>query len=294
MKLSQLALFLDTCDTGSITEAAKRCGKNRTTVSSALSALEDELGVSLLQRTGNQVQLTEIGDAIRNDAERILMIANDIHAKCQQHLEGVESALRIARDDALPEAFWRQLVHDLSIKFPNSSLSIYVAPPPELDEMVEQNMVDMAFCLLPTDDNLPNNQYTQLGQIRMMSVARADHPLNQLSEVLSDDLAHATEFVLAAIKDQSLTAVSPTSSNYIALTFYEHLRNAVLDGNGWSTVPSVLINSYLRDGTLKVLNHYQSMRWQPYGVIYGKHIQLGSVSRWLSSQLEAYLDKESN
>ena len=189
MKLSQLALFLDTCEAGSITEAAKRCGKNRTTVSSALSALEDELGVSLLERSGNQVQLTEIGESIRSDAERIIMIANDIHAKCHQHLEGVESALRIARDDALPEAFWRQLVHDLSVKFPNSSISIYVAPPPELDEMVEQNMVDMAFCLLPTTDNLPNNQYALLGQIRMMSVARADHPINQLSEVLGDDLA---------------------------------------------------------------------------------------------------------
>ena len=137
MKLSQLTLFLETCAAGSITEAAKRCGKNRTTVSSALSAFEDELGVQLLQRTGNQVTLTEIGEAIKNDAERITMIANDIQAKCQQHLQGVESTLRIARDDALPESFWRQLVHDLSVNYPNSRISIYVAPPPELDEMAE-------------------------------------------------------------------------------------------------------------------------------------------------------------
>ncbi|GHA52109.1 LysR family transcriptional regulator [Photobacterium aphoticum] len=294
MKISQLEMLIETGACGSIAEAARKLGKSRTTVSAALSALEDELGVALLERSGNQVQLTDIGESIKNDCERIAMIAGDIHAKCTQHHQGVESALRIARDDALPEPFWRQLVHDMRVQFPNTSVSVYMAPPPELDEMVELDMVDVAYCLLPNTDSLPHNYHSKLGQIRMMSVAHSKHPLSQLSKVVSADLARYTEFALAAIDDEGLKAVSPASSNYIALPFYEHLRNAVLDGIGWSNVPSVLINNYLRDGTVKVLNHYQAMKWQPYGVIHSKNRPQGILTQWLAAQLEAYLDDESH
>ena len=89
MKISQLEMFLAISESGSIAEAARRVGKSRTTLSSSLSALEDELGVELLQRTGNQVMLTNIGQVIKNDCERMVMIANDIAGRCEQHLQGV-------------------------------------------------------------------------------------------------------------------------------------------------------------------------------------------------------------
>ncbi|PSW17628.1 LysR family transcriptional regulator [Photobacterium sanctipauli] len=294
MKISQIEMFLEASISHSISEAARKLGKSRTTVSSSISALEDGLGVELFKRSGNHVELTPIGEAIKNDCERILMIAGDISAKCQQHLGGFESVLRIARDDALPEAFWRKLVHKMSLEFPNTSVSVYVAPPPELDEMVEDSKVDVAFCLLPQADSLSKNHYLKLGQIRMMSVAHANHPLSQLSKVVSSDLERYTEFALSVYDDETgVKALSPASSNYIALPFYEHLRDAVLDGNGWSVVPSVLINPSLRSGSVKVLNHYQAMRWQPYGVIHSRNSQQGALTYWLSEQLERYLQKHS-
>ncbi|MGF1700378.1 LysR family transcriptional regulator [Photobacterium makurazakiensis] len=289
MKITQIEMFLEASVSNSISEASRKLGKSRTTVSSTINSLEDTLGVELFKRSGNHVELTPIGEAIKNDCERMMMIAGDINAKCQQHLGGVESALRIARDDALPESFWRQLVHKMSSEFPNTSVSVYVAPPPELDGMVEENKVDVAFCLLPQAESLSKNHYLKLGQIRMMSVAHANHPLCQLSNVVSSDLERYTEFALSAFDDEGLKAVSPASNNYIALPFYEHLRDAVLDGNGWSIVPSVLINTSLRDGTVKVLNHYQSMRLQPYGVIHTSNSQQGALTYWLSEKIEHYL-----
>ncbi|KLV08879.1 LysR family transcriptional regulator [Photobacterium aquae] len=293
MKIHQLEMFLETCIYGSIAEAARRLGKSRTTVSASINALEDQLGVTLLHRTGNQVILTEIGEAIKNDCERMVMIAGDIRAKCSQSMAGIESAIRIARDDALPEPFWRQLITEMSLQFPTTNVSVYVAPPPELHEMVSDNMVDVAYCLLPMTDTLPHNHHHILGQIRMMSVVHSSHPLSKLSRIISADLARYTEFTLSAIEDDNLVAVAPASSNYIALPFYEHLRNAVLDGTGWSTVPSVLINPYLRSGELKVLNHYRAMKWQPYGMIVGQNTNLGTLNQWLSGRLEQYLNEAS-
>ncbi|MDO6498552.1 LysR family transcriptional regulator [Photobacterium sanguinicancri] len=289
MKISQVEMFLHASQTGSISEAARKLGKSRTTVSAALSALEDDLGVKLLTRTGNRILLTDIGQTVANDCVRLAMIANEIKTKCTQHIEGVESAIRIARDDALPESLWRDLIKQLKHTFPKTSLSVYVAPPPELENLVEQNIVDVAYGLLPANHRAPRLHHVDLGQIRMMSVAHKDHPLSQLRKVHSADLERYTEIALAYIDDESLKAVSPKSTNYIALAFYEYLRNAVVDGTGWSYVPDLLIKDRLRDGTVKVIKHNRAMSWQPYGEIVEQESRRGAVIQWLSDQLEDYL-----
>ncbi|GAP75401.1 MULTISPECIES: LysR family transcriptional regulator [Pseudoalteromonas] len=291
MKVSQIEIFLAISESGSIAEAARRIGKSRTTLSSALTALEDELGVELLTRTGNQVSLTNIGEVIKNDCERLAMIANDITGRCHQHLQGVEASLRIARDDALPEAYWRQLIHEMSRQFPSISVSVYMAPPPELNDMVEQGVVDIAYCLLPQSQQLTSSHQVKLGEIRMMTVASKGHPLTTLSQVVKADLSRYTEFALATIDETGLHAVTPVSGNYIALPFYEHLRNAVLDGTGFASVPSVLINPYLRDGSVKVLKYDQAMTSQAYGMIQTRYSQLGRLSQWLAQQIAAYLSE---
>jgi len=289
VKINQIEMFILISQSGSITEAARKLNKSRTTVSAALSAFEDELGVRLLDRTGNKVQLTDIGEAIANDCERLLMIASDIQTKCTQHLGGVESSLRIARDDALPESLWRQLVQQMSERFPSTSISIYVAPPPELEQMVQQNIIDVAYSLLPDDHRIPRVHHHELGQIHMMSVAHKDHPLSRLRKVNSFDLERYTEIALAYVDDESLKAATPRSSNFIALPFYEHLRDAVLDGSGWSYVPALLINKHLREGAITVLKHNKAMNWQPYGEIVDSDTRRGAVIEWLSDQLESYL-----
>jgi DNA-binding transcriptional LysR family regulator len=289
MKTSQIEMFLYTVEMGSIAEAARKLQKSRTTVSAALNALEDELNTVLLTRTGNRITPTEIGESLVHDFQRMSLISNDIENKCFQYNNGVASTIRVVRDDALPEVVWRQILGKMSRKFPSTSISIYVAPSPELEEMVEQNIVDVAYGLLPINNELLHVQQNELGQIRMMSVAHKDHPLSQLRKVNLTDLESNTEIIVNYIDEDGLMIVEPKSSKYIALTFYEHLRDAVLDKTGWSSVPSLLINEHLRDGTLKVLKHNRAMNWQSFAEMTKATMPRGVIIDWLSEQVEDYL-----
>ncbi|MEH6451915.1 MAG: LysR family transcriptional regulator [Psychromonas sp.] len=289
MNINQIEMLLCTLNTGSIAEAARQIGKSRTTLSSSLSALEDELGVKLFHRSGNRISATTIGEAIADDCQRLVALKNDIDAKCTQHLEDIDMTLRIVRDDALPEQFWRTLLNKLNQRFPSTSLSIYIAPSPELEVMVEQNTVDVAYGLLPTYKNAARTQQQELGQIRMMCVAHIDHPLNKLKKVHNTDLEQYTEITLAFI-DKSRLIVSPSrSSNYIALTFYEHIRDAVIDKTGWSYVPWLLINDPLRQGLLGVVKHNRAMHWLPYGELVKAENTQSVIIRWISEEIEQYL-----
>ncbi|MBP3139670.1 LysR family transcriptional regulator [Aliivibrio fischeri] len=289
MKTSQIEMLLYTVELGSIAEAARKLQKSRTTVSAALSTLEDELGVTLLVRTGNRITPTEIGESIVNDCQRMMVISNDIVSKCLQYNEGIASTIRVVRDDSLPEPIWRDILTRMSRKFPNTSISIYVAPSPELEEMVEQNVVDVAYGILPINSQLLHVQQNELGQIRMMSVAHKEHPLSQLRKVSPTDLESHTEIIVNYIDDDELMVFEPKSSKYIALTFYEHLRDAVLDKTGWSSVPALLINEHLRDGTLKVLKHNRAMNWQSFAEMTKTTMPRGVIIDWLSEQVEDYL-----
>lgn len=286
-------MFLTAVEEGSIAGAARELSKSRTTVSAAISALEDSLGVELLKRSGNSVGLTDAGRMIHDDCERLLQAAFDIEAKCRQFESGIESALRIGRDDALPESFWRATMREIRQLFPDSSVSLYVAPPPELYEMVDENMVDVAFGLLPETRSFGRIKSSKLGQVRMMSVVNKDHPLAKLQRIQRADLERYTEITLAYVDDEGLKALDPISPHYIALPFYEHLRDAVLDGSGWSNVPSLLLRKYLRSGTLQVLRHADAMQWQPYGQITAMDGHTGALTIWLADRLEAFLAENS-
>ncbi|MFT5881327.1 MAG: DNA-binding transcriptional LysR family regulator [Moritella sp.] len=289
MRLIQIEMFLLAARTGSISEAAVKLGKSRTTVSAALVSLEDELGVELLLRSGNKIELSSVGKSIVNDCERLFHLSQGIHAKCVHHLAGAESSLRIARDDALPEAFWRDLIFNIEEKFPHTSVSMYAAPTPELVGYVETNKVDVAYGILTDTYDYQRHVRRELGQLRIMAVAAANHPLHTVGKRLtSTDLALYTEIVLAYM-DGLLKVEASISNRYIGLGFYEHLRDAVSSGAGWASVPAPLITELLRNGSIKVLRYRKAMSWKIYGEVSGSDFTHGTVTDWIAEQIEQYL-----
>jgi DNA-binding transcriptional LysR family regulator len=86
-RLSSLTVFGQVVESGGFSAAARRLGMSVTMVSNHVQALEDRLGVRLLQRTTRRVSLTEIGKAYLERTRPILLdldeadrIAGALHA----------------------------------------------------------------------------------------------------------------------------------------------------------------------------------------------------------------------
>ncbi|BDM63121.1 LysR family transcriptional regulator [Shewanella sp. NFH-SH190041] len=289
MKLSQIAMFVQACQLGSISQAAARLGKSRTTVSTALGALENQLNAKLLIRSGNHIEPTALGESVLADFERMLQLNEQIEQKCSQAQLGVESRLLVARDDALPEEFWRRLIPAFRHRFTATNLSLYVAPTQELEDMVEKGFVDAAFGLFPRQTSVSRCHFAHLGQLRMMAVAHHSHALTRLAKVNHDDLQQYTQITLAYLDDESLKPVEQISPHYMALPFYEFLRDAVQDALGWAYIPALLIQPDLRNGVIRVLKNKTAMNWHPYGLITCAEHPAGPAVNWLAEQIENYL-----
>ncbi|RFA25744.1 LysR family transcriptional regulator [Alkalilimnicola ehrlichii] len=289
MRTSQIEIFLAIVRHGTVAAAARELGRSRTTVSTALAALEDELGVELFERSGNQLHLTPIGGAIVTDCRRLEQVAAQIRSRCVHHLSGAESVLRIARDDSLPEPVWRAILRRLKARFPVTSVSVYLAPPRELAPLVERQAVDVAYGLIPELLSEGYQWFRELADVGMVTVAAPGHPLSSLPRVEQDDLVNHTEITLAYLDNDLLVAESPETANFLAFTQYELIRDAVIDGAGWADLPLPLVADALRDGTLQAIRHRSAHWWKTFSALESEQAQGGAVVTWLANELEEYL-----
>jgi DNA-binding transcriptional LysR family regulator len=105
-RLTQLALFVRTAETGSFSKTAREFGLAQPSVSRAIAALEARLGVALLTRTTRRVATTEAGQALAVGAREALSAIDDAESAARG-ADRLTGALRVA----LPTAFGvRQIV----------------------------------------------------------------------------------------------------------------------------------------------------------------------------------------
>jgi DNA-binding transcriptional LysR family regulator len=95
MTLQQLRYFLETCRTGSFTAAADSLYVAQPSVAQQIRRLEQEVGVRLFVRTGRRLELTESGETLKRNAERVISALEDTETSLQgaRNLEGGTASL---------------------------------------------------------------------------------------------------------------------------------------------------------------------------------------------------------
>ena len=78
MEIEQLRVFLTLAETKNFTRAAERLFVSHSTVSRSRSALEDELGVRLVERDNRVLGLTAAGERLYERAGELVSLADAI------------------------------------------------------------------------------------------------------------------------------------------------------------------------------------------------------------------------
>lgn len=84
IKLSQLRALVAIADCGNFSEAALELDLSQSTISHAIATLEEELGVTLLQRGRHGARLTPVGDRITDHARGVLGLLDTIASEADQ------------------------------------------------------------------------------------------------------------------------------------------------------------------------------------------------------------------
>ncbi|MBQ5406481.1 MAG: LysR family transcriptional regulator [Oscillospiraceae bacterium] len=87
MELEQLRIFAAVAREGSFTRGAKKLYISHSTTSRAVAALEEELGVTLFERSNRILGLSPAGETLLAEAEALLARAEAIRAKVKGNAE---------------------------------------------------------------------------------------------------------------------------------------------------------------------------------------------------------------
>ena len=102
MNLRDLKYLVAVAEHRHFGRAAEACFVSQPTLSMQLKKLEEELGVTLLERTHRQVLLTPVGERVVAQAERVLREAGQLSVIAEEHSDpfGGDFRLRVIPTDA--------------------------------------------------------------------------------------------------------------------------------------------------------------------------------------------------
>jgi DNA-binding transcriptional LysR family regulator len=151
MNLSQLQSFVALVDTGSFTEAAEVVSLSQSAVSHALASLENELGVTLIDRNRKGVvALTNIGAKIIPHARALLTQAESITQEAKAAQGIAMGKLRLGTIvSIINPALLASLLTAFQTQYPDIEVVLFEGTMPEVGEWIHNNVVDVALTLLP-------------------------------------------------------------------------------------------------------------------------------------------------
>jgi DNA-binding transcriptional LysR family regulator len=187
MEFRQLDYFLAVSDDLHFTKAAEKLGVSQPTLSLQIRALEDELGVTLFDRIGKRIALTEAGTMLREYGHGIMRSVQYAKDSIQELRSFRRGSATIAVLPSDLDYRISKLLIDYHSEYPQIKLS--VTPSIEIPQLVLDNRADLGIGLIPQRDErlvtIPvcTEEYALIVSERHPLAARASIPIGDLEHV---------------------------------------------------------------------------------------------------------------
>ena len=146
LDLTLLRNFAAVARTGTISLASSQIGRTQSALSMQMQRLEDQIGQSLLHRSGSGVRLTAAGERFLAHAESLLARHDEILADMAGGMLKGPISLGCPEDYSI--AFIPELLRDFFALHPEVELRMVCAPTTELRPLLHRRQIDMALVSL--------------------------------------------------------------------------------------------------------------------------------------------------
>ena len=190
MRLEDLKLFLAISDTLNLHRAAEREGLAQPTLTKALRRLEDELGVSLVERVSRGVVLTDIGRAF---AKRVRRMQLELEQACLEVADmklGSLGLLRFGTTAPMVEPIFTPAAKDFLASRPKVRYELSVQHTIVLVDDLLAGKLDLILGTVPHEFPL-ELEHEVLFKQRFHVIARRAHPLCAKHSIETADLIGA-------------------------------------------------------------------------------------------------------
>ncbi|MBZ5495596.1 MAG: LysR family transcriptional regulator [Acidobacteriia bacterium] len=233
---------------GGFAPAAAQLNRSQSTISYAIARLQEQLGIKLLELKGRKAQLTELGRVLLADAEPHLAGFHQLEQRARSLASGGESEIRLSVDSIFPDDRLFKALYEFSRRFPYARPKLRQATFLSADSELSAQNAHLCIAALASRE-----YYVKpILEIRMLAVARVDHPLLSLPQPLSriDLIQHTIVTIEGVASGVVLRQPSSPAQRFVSVTTIEAAIAAVRSGFCFGWLPIYRIQPCLDNGEL--------------------------------------------
>ena len=187
METKQLRTFLVAAELASFTRAGRRLGLSQSAISQQLSALERQLGVKLLVRSGSGARPTPAGEVLLQYARQIVRKMDEAQRVLSDYDLHGAGTLRIGAGGAACHYLLPAVLNEFHERFPKIELHVYSGHTRLTVERLLEGELDIGLLTLPVTH--PRLRIVDLGRDELVAIAALSHPWAERRRVQPADFA---------------------------------------------------------------------------------------------------------
>lgn len=186
MNLRDLKYIISVAETRHFGKAAERCFVSQPTLSGQIKKLEEELGVTIFERTKRSVELTPIGEEIVEHARKLMEQADVIEQLARNFHDPLAGPLRVGAIPTLSPYLVPLIIIPLKKRYPQLKLVLSEEVTDRLTEHLRNHEIDAA--LIATQVSELDLKTIPLFDEPFWLAHPSNHPLSTKNEISRHDL----------------------------------------------------------------------------------------------------------
>jgi LysR family hydrogen peroxide-inducible transcriptional activator len=186
MNLRDLKYIIAVAETHHFGHAAERCFVSQPTLSGQIKKLEEELGVTIFERTNRSVEVTPIGKEILTHARQMMEQADAIEQLAQAHHDPLAGALRVGAIPTLSPYLMPLILVPLKKHYPQMRLVLSEEVTDTLLKRLHNHEIDAALLATPVEE--PDLEVIPLFDEPFWFAHPRNHPLYNKDNITRKDL----------------------------------------------------------------------------------------------------------
>ena len=205
MNFRQIKQFLAVAETQSFRKAAEKLHIAQPPLSTGIRRFEADIGAQLFERGKRGARLTEAGQAILADAQKIVFHAEQLRETVSALSKGIGGRLRISFVGSATYALLPRVLPLFRERYPNVVLDLREGTTTQILRELEEGTLDVGLVRFPVAVTTPV-QITPIEWDRLVLALPAGHPLSRRRRLTLAELADESFILYSAANAANLRA----------------------------------------------------------------------------------------
>ncbi|TKR34059.1 DNA-binding transcriptional regulator OxyR [Luteimonas gilva] len=275
MNLRDLRYFVALADHKHFGRAAEACFVSQPTLSTQVRKLEEELGVTLIERAPRQAMLTPAGRDIADRARRIVAEVEQMKESARRSQDPEAGTIRLGVFPTLGPYLLPHVVPRIRKRFPKLELLLVEEKSDVLLSRLREGKLDAGLLALPVHDEQLHTEF--LFEEPFLLAVPEHHPLAKRSSLALKELADQRLLLLEdghCMRDQALDVCQMSGASEksgFQATSLETLRQMVAADVGVTLLPTLAIKPPVaRSETIHLLGFHDSQPSRRIALVWRK------------------------